>query len=46
MEKCKECVCFTCGTAVDAGGECTNCEECIKRENAITECDNATPLNE
>ena len=42
-KKCEgNCQCFKCTQAVDAGGTCTNCEECIGRERArkgdCTEC--------
>ena len=34
-KKCEgNCQCFKCTQAVDAGGTCTNCEECIGREKA------------
>ena len=38
-KKCEKiCVCFKCTQAVDAGGTCRNCEDCIARENAKGEC--------
>ena len=31
-KKCKECCCFNCTSDVSNGGNCTNCEECIRGE--------------
>ena len=38
-KKCENiCECFNCGSAVDCGGTCTNCEECVTREKAKKGC--------
>ena len=35
-KKCAECSCFNCEKEVDAGGDCNNCNGCIRGENMVT----------
>lgn len=41
---CKDCSCFDCATAKDSGGECMHCENCIRGEEHISECNEHTSI--